>query len=128
MKVRLLIILSLILFSCDSGGDGDGGNNLSTSDLNGEWWGVEYCGSTSACDGYPADQECYDGDGEYYIYVVDGTQFDCSTADMPECDLDNPTVTFTIGSGNTMEVCQVDPNCSLYGSDDCDNQDNCDWD
>ena len=102
----LLSVLCLFIISCDSGGDGT--KNLSTADLNGEWWAISFCQSYSACDGYSASEDCEDAEDGFYIYANDGTWYDCHIDDDPECSLEGQDV-FTIGSGNSIEMCELDP-------------------
>ena len=97
----LLYILCLFVLSCDSGGDDT--NDISLSDLNGEWW-------TERCDEFSGDN-CYNEVGvedcessEYFYMKFDNAiQYDCWTNQDPECPPEE-TGTVTL-SGNYLSVC-----------------------
>ena len=111
MKNLFLLILSLFIFSCDSGGGGDA---ITMDDLNGEWWGISLCVETvGECD----LNDCEYPDDNFYIKVDNGNWIDCDTDDEPECETsDIETIEL---NGNSMTLCSIDPNCGQYSEEDC---------
>ena len=117
----LLSILCLFVLSCDSGGDA-----ITMDDLNGEWWlitsCIEYIGN-----GCSEESKNCESIEDSYSRIDEGTIISCNINNDPECKIED-FQTFTL-SGNSMIFCNVDPDCSQYLEDDCDEIDiDCYWD
>ena len=106
----ILLILSLFVFSCDSGGDG-GGNSYLNSDLFGYWKVVydccDFCEDELDCDDIPEGSEIIWG------FAEDGVYQDCggeSSDDMECADIGT-----WILDGDNLEKCEIDVEDDYYG-------------